>query len=759
LWWPRNPNRSLGAAAQVVGLRAGQANRLPRLACVLLLAATAHAQSRGQAEISFQGYYLAGNNQPLLDTSGMAFRFQEFVPGLGFLSGSLEGYGSQNRLQTGENFLELRGVPWMGQHWTATGGDFHTPAALVEFPFYNIFTPEITARGVKIQANHEDRQYTFFAGEETLTAGPRVPYRLLVPQRLIGGSAARGIGKRLRVGARFLQFSSNPQDMAANPFLFPAGRTASLVRTFSAQSLFTPFQRLKLYAEASRPIVAGQRALTSSLVGLSWDTRRFTFRTNFARQGAFYYPLAGYFSGDREGPFAEARYRPWKRLEFYASASRYRNNLEGNSDLAVFHSTNSSAGASGTLPGRLSAAVQFSTVRFTSQLGGEDPLTSRNRQISANLSRTLGRHSLHVNWRDIKIDAMPVSQRQRSHELEDMYMFRHMFFGAAVRYQQTTGSEQRNSLYFRGTAQANAGRFSAYANVEVGNDLVNRTLFATNAYSTTVIGVAVRLLRDWNLQTEVFRNRLNMDLNPESIFALQSGGVPVSQSITSFNQWSFYFRLTRQIRWRGGMPTENLDQFAARVVPLVGTVEGVVSVSALAGRTPAAGIPVTLDQARVATTSADGRYRFDEVPEGEHVVALSATELPADYDPGMPKSALLLVQPRRLVRTDFEVLPLVSLQGKVSGPDGAALDGIVIRLTPGSRYTITSADGRFAIYNLREGDYELAVDAKSLPENAELSSPAGVPVAVRLGTPTARVEFSLKLNSPQKPVRKVLDRQ
>src|SRR5208282_417647 len=45
----------------------------------------AFAQSAGQAEVALQGYYLGGNGQPLIDTSGMALNFKEFIPGVGLL--------------------------------------------------------------------------------------------------------------------------------------------------------------------------------------------------------------------------------------------------------------------------------------------------------------------------------------------------------------------------------------------------------------------------------------------------------------------------------------------------------------------------------------------------------------------------------------------------------------------------------------------------------------------------------------------------
>ena len=267
--------------------------------------------------MAFQGSYMGGSAQPLLNITGTTFHFQELAPGLGFLSGNFEGYGAQGRFEAGENSLELRGAPWMGQYWTVTGGDFRTPAALVAFPFNNIFIPEIEARGVKVQAAHGDTQYTFFAGEQTLTAGMRVSYRYVTPQMLMGLSAVRKIAPHLRIGARAMQFSTSPQAMLDNPSLFPAGRTEPLVRTLALQALYTPVKRLKIYAEGSRPAAGTEPTVTSTLAGLAWEDTAFSFKTDYTRQGMLYFPLAGYFVGDRQGPFGEARWRPWKRLELY----------------------------------------------------------------------------------------------------------------------------------------------------------------------------------------------------------------------------------------------------------------------------------------------------------------------------------------------------------------------------------------------------------------------------------------------------------
>ena len=758
--WPHGPNhrtRALRVARFAVWLAAlslgwGQSGSPPA------------ASPGGQGELAFQGYYLSGNQQDLLNTTGTAFRFQQFLPRIGLLSGSFEGYGSQNRFQAGDNFLELRGLPWAGHYWTFAAGDFRTPASLVEFPFNNIFVPEIEARGVRVQAVHGDTQYIIFGGQETLTAGPRVAYRITAPQTVMGASAVHRVASHLLVGVRLMQFSSSAQSILANPYLFPAGRTSALARTGAVQVLYAPDKRLKVYAEASRPIFGGERGLTSVLAGFTWEGAILTLKANYVSQGILYFPLAGYFSGDRRGPFGEARIRPWKSLELYASASQYRNNLERNSSLPLLTSNSTSAGVSALLPGKVSFTGQVSTVRFSDQATGQDTATSNNRQISAAVARGFGRQTVQFNWREIRLDMQPNRQRQRSTELGDTYQFKHFSLGGALRYQETAGAERLNSLFVRGLAQVNVGPVAAFANIEAGDDLANQTVFSTQAYRTSVVGVSLRLPGRWNLQSEMFRNQLNLTLNEDNLFLLQNGAAlaginPAAASLNAFSQWSVFFRLSKQLHWGSGLPSESVAGPAAPAVRLTGNIEGVVRLKAIAAAAIAPSIPLILDNSRTVLSGPDGHYVFDNVAEGVHEVGLDLAQLPADFDPGDLRSTRVVVQPRRAVRADFEVLPLMEISGRVTGPANVPVQDIVVRLLPGTRYTSTRNDGTFTFHNVREGDFELAVDAKTLPEGAEMQSPATVGVSVRVGAPLPAVEFAFVVKRAQKSIRIVLDRK
>src|SRR5206468_9319467 len=122
------------------------------------------AQERGEADIGSQGYYVSGTGQPLIDASGLAIHFRYFLPEVGFLAGSLEGYRAEGGMQAGENYLQLRGVPWAGRHWTFTAGDFRFAGNPLQLPFSNVAYPEILGRGFGIEASHAGTDYTVFWG-------------------------------------------------------------------------------------------------------------------------------------------------------------------------------------------------------------------------------------------------------------------------------------------------------------------------------------------------------------------------------------------------------------------------------------------------------------------------------------------------------------------------------------------------------------------------------------------------------------------
>jgi hypothetical protein len=697
----------------------------------------------------------------------MALNFKEFIPGTGLLDGNLEGYGGGG-FHTGTNFLGLEQVPLWGWKWDFMGGDFQFHSNMVENPFQNIYTPDISGRGARIIVRRKNRSYQFFVGDETLLGGPRVPYRIALPQLVLGGSLWQKVGEHWEFGVRYMHLGTDSSVLTTDAAYYFPGHNYRDWNGVTFQSTYHATKHLKFYAEVTgskassfTPSPVGQEPL-SLLVGPDWETDKFTIRANYALQSTTYLPLLGTFVGDRKGPFVEGHYHPVKRLDLYASASDYSNNLEHNPQLPTYHSWGETSGASLILPWKLTANASISTLRLTtldpSVLGQS---ISNNRQLNLTLTRPVRRHNLRLSVIDMDLNSNTTPQVQRFTEFEDMFTWKHLVIGGAVREQNTKSTVNTNTLFYRGSLTSNFKRVSVYGYFEKGNDLVDKSVFSTNAYSSSLGGISTPLKRGWMLHLEALRSTLLTDLNPENIFLFGNTGLGLNSELAANNQWSVFLRMSKQIRWGKELSEgSTLEEYTATHAPLTGSVQGLVLEQSLMGSRPAPNVAVSLDHYRSAITDKTGRYDFGNVPEGTHEVGLDMEQLPTDYEPGTTTQGRVKVDPRAIARTDFNVVRLAMFSGMVGAPAGAQVENIVIRLTGTKLYTTPYQDGSFNFYNLREGDYEVVIDPQTVPDGYLLASPASVRVSPRSITTPPRVQFEIKAKPEAvKPVREILQQQ
>lgn len=744
------------------------------LAVFMLHSGAIRAQeSAGQAEVAVQGYYLSGSGQPLIQTSGMAENTSQFIEGLGLFTANVEGYGGDG-FRTGNLFVGLEGTPIWGWHWDFMGGDFHFNSNMVENPFSNVYTPEIAGRGARIAMRRTNRTYQFFVGEDTVLEGPRIPFRLILPQRVMGASMQQKVGERWAFGVRLLNLATSPSALTSDPTFFFPGRTYQGSNSLTLQSTYHFSKQLKLYGETGYGTVSSFTPSTvtqkpfSLLIGPSWETDKFTIRSNYVRQSTSYMPLLGYFAGDRKGPYVEGHYRPVGRVEIYGSASAYANNLENNPSVPSFKSSGYTTGASFTLPWKVSAGGSLTSLRLTERDPSQpSAIPSNNSQINLNVSRPLWHHNLRFSLIDMKLNVNSQPQKQRFEELEDTFTWKHLVLGGATRLQNTqsqssaTSTQNLNTVFYRGSLQANIKRISAYGYLEKGNDLVNKSVFSTNSVSSTVVGVSAPLFEGWQLQFEAFQNQLLTSLNPENIFLFGNGDQGLNTQLAGFNQRSIYFKISKRYSWGKALDQgSTMEQYAASHAPLVGSVEGLVMEAALAGPRPAPNVGVILDHGRTAVSDSTGHYAFPDVSEGLHEVALNMEELPADYSPGTANIARVSVAPRAIARTDFDVVRLTNLAGKIVAPKDVQFDDVVVRLVGTKLYTTPYGDGTFNFYNLSEGRYEVEIDVATIPEGYILATPARVAVAASSDGQVAPIGFELKIKpAVEKPVRQMLNQE
>ncbi|HUS05790.1 MAG TPA: carboxypeptidase-like regulatory domain-containing protein [Bryobacteraceae bacterium] len=739
-----------------------------QILCLLLCltGAVLGQEGGGHAEVGFQQYYLRTGSERVANISGLGLSFSQFIPDTGLLSGSFSPALSNSRFRSGDDYLQLKGLPWKGQHWTLHGGDFRLPGQLLAAPFTNIYVPEIAGNGAWVEASHGERSFGFYYGTATIANTPRVVLRLAVPQTLGGIYFRQKVGKRLLLGARFMHFSNDLAALRQLPNLAMQNNLKSAA-TLTVNSSYTVAGPLKFFGEATwstgqqeGPKLATRNVPLSILMGPVLDTGRLTMRLNYAFQNASYFPLLGSYLGDRAGPFGEVIIRPFKRLELYGSASQYENNIARDPSLPTFRNSSESAGVSVQLPARFSVNAQVTQIALATRKDAASSWDkSNNQQQSFSLARAFSRHNIRITTRNFEQVSSLSSQRQRSQEIADNFRIGRLSVGAGVRMQRLIAIESRTSLFYHGSVQFQKGPFSLYGNFETGSDLQNKTLLATNTVSTSVLGGSLRLGKDWEINGEIFRNNLITALNPESIFVLQGQGVFVPGTLAALNQWSMYFRMTRKFNWGKGGAASDVTGYTVARAPLKGSVEGFVMERLPEGNRPAEGVPVSIDEARTVSTDADGRYRFSDVPEGPHKVALSLHELPAEFDAGKKMESAVVVASGKLVRADLDVARLAFIAGKLTGPPNVPLDSIVIRMLNTERYTTPDPDGKFYFYNMREGNYQLAVDEKTLPEFGVMQQPGPLPVSVRVGGDPETVSFGFSIQKPEKRVRKVLDKK
>jgi hypothetical protein len=720
----------------------------------------------GEAEVGFQQYYLAMQSQRVSNISGLTLNYRQAIPDVGVLSVGFSPALSNNSFRTGDDFVRLSDLPWKGQYWRIGVGDFRVSSAVVPMSFANIYLPQIAGRGISVEASHGGRTLGFFYGSGTLTNTPRVVLLLAIPQTIAGFYARQAVGSRLVLGARYMHFSNDLAALRKTPYIGSQTLNLTSASVLSADASYKIAKPLVLFAETEwsaadmeKPAASTRSVPFSVIAGPVLDTPALTVRANYILESSSYFPLIGYYLGDRRGPFGEFRVRPVKRIEVYGSASRYENNVARDVTLPTFRSLTESAGATVRLPGDINLLGQLTLLDLdTRQNGASSWQRATNRQRSVMLTRSIHGHSLRLTARDFVLQSAIGPQRQRSESIEDIFHAKRLIFGGGIKLQHFDATDSRTSLYYHGLAQVQIKRLALHADVESGKDLQNRTLFATNAIGTTIVGASVSLNREWTFEAEAYRNYLTTELNPQSIFVLQGQGVSLPGTLATLNQWSLYFSVTRRLHWGSAGRSVDLMRSEVRQTSLKGSVDGFVREEEGRGDLGVEGIVVMLDQGRSVTSDSAGHFHFAEVPEGVHRIGLSMEELLADFDPGPHKEGAVAVAPGKAARADLEVIRLATIHGQLNGPQDASLDTVVIRLAGSGRYTTPDAKGNFNFYNVRQGRYTVAIDEKTLPQYAALTSPATVEVAVNSATPAA-VRFQFEIRLPDKPVRRIVIKQ
>ncbi|MBI4907482.1 MAG: alpha/beta hydrolase fold domain-containing protein [Acidobacteria bacterium] len=123
-----------------------------------------------------------------------------------------------------------------------------------------------------------------------------------------------------------MRLANTPRERTED-FLFPAGRDFRSASNLTVYATYKVNDHFQWYGEATGAMTESTDGTPpapalSYFLGPAWQSPRITVRANYAYLTRSYFPLAGYWIGDRKGPFGELRVRPFRRLELHAAGNR-----------------------------------------------------------------------------------------------------------------------------------------------------------------------------------------------------------------------------------------------------------------------------------------------------------------------------------------------------------------------------------------------------------------------------------------------------
>ena len=255
------------------------------------------------------------------------------------------------------------------------------------------------------------------------------------------------------------------------------------------------------------------------------------------------------YSGDREGPSAEATFQATKWLTLGGNLTKLRTNVARKSGETTTRSRQDNVNTGIRLPGHLQLALAHNVSDISRDHGAAIPHHAL--QIdSAAITHSYGMWITRAGIDRIRLKASDATNT-RGVTIYETRTFRNgLSLSGQVRYQNTlepTKHSARLSTAIRGSDQIGS-RVSVNLQMELGRDIRNETLFATSNLRTSSASVAVKLPSHSELRFEYYGTRSTHLLNPESAIASALLGNMFTPVLSESSRNTFYVRYQKTLR-------------------------------------------------------------------------------------------------------------------------------------------------------------------------------------------------------------------
>ncbi len=262
--------------------------------------------------------------------------------------------------------------------------------------------------------------------------------------------------------------------------------------------------------------------------------------------------------------------------------------------------------------------------------------------------------------------------------------------------------------------------FSASAQLRLGKRLVVNPNFSF-ARTTNGVTPSWTPFAGYGLTYQV-RPSLDFNSGLSKVWALGNGNSVQRTTLLYFGFTKRFSAMPQTL-----LPSKHISRIVEGRVFRDNNVNGAYN----AGEQGLVGLQVRLDNGEIAETDEQGRYKFNDVSQGEHTVSISLTQFAGPVRMTTKNAATVDLIRQRVGVVNFGIVDFARVTGSVFNDlrfegkkplDAKGLPNVHLLLDDGKlRRTIVAQDtGDFELDDVAPGDYRISVDANTLPPNYSL---------------------------------------
>jgi hypothetical protein len=642
----------------------------------------------------------------------------------------------------------------------ANAGDGSLQFTNLESRFTNTFHPYLYYRGAQFNFRTSHWEISVWGGKKAQLSGLLGSTYELTDQGLFGFTSKYQFKEKFLLGMGYIHTENEKKDTGE---LIVQKNDIFLI---DSQYDATPWLSVLGEIRGSFSLQPEERSRKKGAFlrfGPIIRTEKLDLEANYRYVGTGYHFVSQdtQIEEDEKGIFSTFRYRISKSFSIFGTVDRFQDNVENDPSRKTVRTFQVFSGFS-LFPNSLpSITTRLETTNRKSKKDFPDSLDYRTTGLYTQISKRFTDFYPYFRliWRKTNDRIFP--------ERDSSSLTQYLGFRRPIRRTSSLWIEGVMKHHWNSSRQLTMRTTSMRAGLRL--HLSPRFTFNSEAFYN-------RLKTEKTMENIELYLGLNCHLPWEMTLSLDfKSSLPLTKERRDSTYW-ITVKLTKGFKW--GAPVRILGKSPGETVLGVGNIEGYIFADTNQNMILDAqdkgipGIRVSLEDQSFTSSDENGKYRFVNVAEGRHLVAIEHRKIPAQFYMISPKQMEVLVMTRKTQKADFVLVQGSHLSGKVFADtnengkfdsEEKGVPNILILLKPletkakqASRYlqdmvlnTYTDSKGNYVFDNIFPGEYEIHIDEESLPEGRTIKAQHPEKIILQPGQRIENKDFSVT----PKPIR------